>query len=108
LRLRIEYFDQNESFAASLPREGIVEDELQFTDSRGPWFLVKLDEPLSYQGSRYSNLLLMSRWDGMPIGAKEPTSAFVLLVPQGVVPSPSHSFKEFPHVAWAMVATLNP
>ena len=108
MRLRVEYFDQNESLAASLPREGRVERELQFTDSRGPWFLVKLDAPLSYQGSPYSRLLLMSRWDGVPVGGNEPTSAFVLLVPQGVVPSPSHSFKGFPHVAWARVVTLNP
>jgi hypothetical protein len=107
LRLRIEYFDHNESFSASLPCEGVVEDKLQFTDSQGPWFLVKLDESLSYQGTNYSSVLLMSRWEGMPIGGEEPTSVFVLLVPQGVTPSPAHSYREFPHVAWAMAVTLN-
>jgi hypothetical protein len=43
LRLRIEYFDQNENVAPLLPREGVVERELQLAGSRGPWFLLRLD-----------------------------------------------------------------
>lgn len=108
MRLRIEYFDQNEDFSASLPREGTVEGQLQFTDSEGPWFLVNLDEPLLYEGANYSRLLIMSRWDGFAIGGKKPTSVFILLVPQGKVPSPSLSYKEFPHVAWGMACLVTP
>ena len=45
MRLRIEYFDQNESFAPFLPRAGRVVAELSSTDGATDWFLLKLDEP---------------------------------------------------------------
>ena len=102
-RLLIEYFDQNERFASLLPRVGTVERVLRFRDSIGPWFLVALDEPMSWEAVVYQRLLLMSRWAGYPIGGKEPTSAFLLLVPPAVEPNPSSSSKDFVHVAWVLV-----
>lgn len=107
-RLRIEYFDQNESFASQLPRLGTIEHELVFSDSAGPWFLVKLDSPVLYEGQSCSRLLLGSRWDGYPIGGQEVTSVFILLVPEGLVLKPDQSRNEFTHVAWGLVyiATL--
>ena len=109
MRLRIEYFDQNERFASLLPREGVVDRILEFTDSKGPWFLVTLDTPIQYEGKDYEQLLLMSRWNGYPIGGHEPTSVFVLLVPRdGKALESSRSYKEFLHVAWGMVSTIAP
>ncbi|MES2791160.1 MAG: hypothetical protein V4719_16215 [Planctomycetota bacterium] len=104
-RLRIEYFDQNESFASQLPRLGTIEQELAFVDSAGPWYLVRLDAPVFYQEKGYSQLLLMSRWVGYSIAGQEKTSVFMLLVPDGVAPKPTQSHKLFSHVAWG-VATL--
>jgi hypothetical protein len=102
-RLLIEYFDQNERFAPLLPRVGTVEKVLQFRDSIGPWFLVALDEPVSWEAVTYQRLLLMSRWNGYPIGGKEPTSAFLLLVSPAIEPNPSNSYKDFVYVAWGLV-----
>jgi hypothetical protein len=69
----------------------------------GPWFLVALDEPVSWEAVTYQRLLLMSRWAGCPIGGKEPTSAFLLLVPSAVEPNPSSSYKDLVCMAWVLV-----
>ena len=103
-QLRIEYFDQNESFAGQLPRLGVIEEELAFTDSTGPWYLVRLDATVSYGEQSYSRLLLMSRWEGYQIGGTEETSVFILLVPESVAPNVHQSHKQFVHVAWGMVS----
>jgi hypothetical protein len=106
-RLLIEYFDQNERFASLLPRISTVEKVLQFKDSIGPWFLVALDEPVNWEAVTYQRLLLMSRWDGYPIDGKEPTSAFLLLVPPDVEPNPLSSYKDFVYVAWGLVRVID-
>jgi hypothetical protein len=105
-RLRIEYFDQNESFASQLPRLGIIEQELAFADSPGPWYLVRLDAPVFYQEQRYSQLLLKSRWEGYPVNGQAETSVFMLLVPEGVAPQADQSHTQFVHVAWGLAYTI--
>ena len=103
MRLRIEYFDQNEAFAKQLPREGQVVAMPKSCDSPLPWHLVQLDAPVVYEQVEYTLLLLASRWEGHPIGGTEPTSVFILLVPSsssGVTDGFSH--KHFPHIAWGM------
>jgi hypothetical protein len=49
MRLRVEYADQNESFASYLPRTG--QTVRSFTSDKGTvgWLLLRLDEPFEYQ-----------------------------------------------------------
>jgi len=103
MRLRIEYFDQNESFAALLPREGVVVSNPRCADSPLAWHLLRLDVPLSYDGAEYSHFLIASRWEGQPIGEDTATSVLILLVPSvAAAVSDGFSRKQFAHVAWGM------
>lgn len=115
-RVRLEYFDQNESFAFCLPREGTILD--CFTTSNvDDWYLVELDQPIEYQikigeAFRYrlvkaSHLLIRSRWDGHNIGEIEPTSVFIVLVEQNQLPLVTPlEIAQYHHVAWGMCHTL--
>jgi len=103
MRLRIEYFDQNESFAPELPREGAVVARPRSSDSQLSWHLVRLDVPITYEQVAYTHLLLASRWEGCPIGGSESTSVFILLVPPATSSvADGFSHKHYPHVAWGM------
>ena len=108
MRLRVEYFDQNESFAAQLPREGVVVAQPKSGDSDLSWYLVRLDAPVTYEHAVYTHVLLASRWDGHPLVGPEPTSVFILLVPPphtSVVDGFSH--KRYLHVAWGMSSVVD-
>jgi hypothetical protein len=105
MRLRIEYFDQNDAFAAQLPREGTVVARPTSCDSRHDWYLIHLDTPIVYNEVTHSCLLIASRWKGYPIGASEPTSVFILLVPPSTPVSDGFSHHQFEHVAWGMAHT---
>jgi hypothetical protein len=105
-RIWIEYFDQNNAFAAQLPREGRVEQELRFVDSAVPWYLLRLDEGVRWEGRSYSRLLLASRWAGMSIREREPTSVFLLLVPEEARPQCGQSITQYVHVAWGLARAL--
>ncbi len=102
MRLRIEYFDGNDVFAALLPREGMVVATPQCADSELAWHLVRLDAPLTYEGTEYSRLLVASRWRGHAIRADAATSVFILVVPSTAVVADGFSYKSFRHVAWGM------
>lgn len=102
MRLRIEYADQSEAFASQLPREGVVVATLTSSDSAHAWYLVQLDAPVTYNGVSHSRILIASRWDRCPVGAREPTSVFILLVPPSTQVANGFSHHAFPHVAWGM------
>ena len=102
MKLRIEYFDHNESFSALLPREGCVVSTPECADSKLVWHLLLLDEPLSYEGAEYSHFLVASRWQGQAIGGSAGTSVFILLVPSNAVVADGFSHKSFLHIAWGM------
>ena len=111
MRLRVEYFDQNESFAAYLPRVGQTTRSFVSDDGASGWFLFELDEPFEYQlkvneAFRFreivvTHFLLRSRWEGHDVGAIEPTAVFVLLVEEGALPvkEPIH-VEDYVHIAW--------
>lgn len=107
MRLRIEYYDQNERFAPLLPRDGIVVSEPACADSSLAWHLLRLDVPISYEGVEYSHFLVASRWQEQPIGAAAPTSVFILLVSSANAVSDGFSHKQFPHVAWGMARVVS-
>jgi hypothetical protein len=102
MRARLDYFDQNETFAALLPREGTIERFLSSADG-GKWGLFHLDAPPAYEGKSYDYFLLRSRWAGYEIGGPEATSVFVLLVDDVAKVQDGFNVKEFEHVAWGMV-----
>lgn len=112
--ITVEYFDQNESFKHLLPRSGRVTREVSLGDWGAGWYLLELDEAFDYQHKvaephgfkemRISHLLIKSRWRGFEINGDEPTSVFVLLVPDPSVLDKSNlSGKDFIHVCWGMV-----
>ena len=102
MRARLDYFDQNESFAALLPREGTIERFLSSADG-GKWGLFHLDAPAEYEGKSYDYFLLRSRWAGYEIGGADATSVFILLVDDIAKVRDGFDVKEFEHVAWGMV-----
>lgn len=106
MRLRIEYFDQNETFAPLLPREGLVESVPECSDSTHKWHLLRLDAPVVYEGTEYSHFLVASRWRGHEIGGDKPPSVFILLVPAGHGVSAGFSHKQYSHVAWGVAHVL--
>jgi hypothetical protein len=113
MRLRVEYSDQNESFARYLPRVGQTTGSFTSDAGTSGWFLLELDEPFEYQlkvGEAFrvreivvTHSLLRSRWAGHDIGGAKPTSVFVLLVEEGAVPlkGPVH-VEDYVHIAWGM------
>ena len=103
MRLRIEYLDHNESFAAQLPREGVVVAQPMSSDSELSWYLLRLDVPVTYEHAVYKHFLLASRWEGHSVSGPESTSVFILLVPQSEA-SVADGFcrNRYLHVAWGM------
>lgn len=102
MKLRIEYLDHNEHFAALLPREGRVVANPECADSALAWHLIRLDEPLLYKATAHTHFLVASRWQGQAVGEPVPTSVFVLLVPSAVPVENGFSHKHFLHAAWGM------
>lgn len=108
MRVRIEYFDQNETFAAQLPREGLIVATPRASDSSVDWYLVLLDAPVVSEGAEHASVLIASRWKGKPIVGGQPASVFILLVPPGQVVTDGFSYKQFVHVAWGMCHVIAP
>ncbi len=79
-RLRIEYFDQNEDFAEILPRSGTVIKRFE-TENVENWYLLALDDPIEYVRVRHELILIRSRWKDNEVGGLEPTSVFIVLIP---------------------------
>ena len=102
MRVRLEYFDQNDSFAPLLPREGTVERFLSSADG-GKWALFHLDARAAYEGKSYDYFLLRSRWAGYEIGGPARVSVFILLVDDNSKLRDGFRVPEFEHVAWGMV-----
>jgi hypothetical protein len=107
MRLLLEYFDQNDQFAALLPKSGTVERGLRSLDGSG-WALFRLDSQVEYEGHSYDHFLLKSRWQGVPIGGSEPTSVFIVLVAGGRSVPDGFDVQDFAndHVAWGLVRVL--
>lgn len=102
MRLHIEYLDQNESFAAQLPRDGVVVAQPRSIDSQLLWYLVQLDASVIYENVKHTQLLIASRWQDGSIDGVEPTSVFILLVPPNASVPEGFSYKHYSHVAWGM------
>ena len=119
MRIRLDYFDQNDDFASCLPRTGRVVARLSATGGVTDWHLVLLDQAISYRigfpeppPHRFIEthwVLIRSRWQGRPIGEAEPVSVFLLLVQASQLPLPGPiDVQNYYHAAWAMCHTLPP
>ena len=112
MRVRIEYLDQNESFAQHLPVTGRLARQLAAADGQR-WWVVTLDYPLEYQRHvaeplqfelvRSSEVVIGNRWQGREIGGSEPTSVHIL-VPLSATATQAGTLRPdaFHAVAWGM------
>ena len=104
--LRIEYYDQNFSFASCLPRDGKVIQILKSSESDLDWYLLDLIRPILYNNSQYRHLLLASRDKAHFIGDDKPVHVFIRLVPSENIAN-GFSYKQYQLVAWG-IANLIP
>ena len=111
-KLRVGYFDHNESFAQFLPASGVVTQQLALDGGTADWLVLQLDIPIDYQthspehgyrGHHVTHMLICSRWTGHPIG-RDQTSVFVLLdINRVLATKSSYSLTDFQHVCWGIV-----
>ena len=110
-QVNIEYFDQNDSFASLLPRRGTIVRQLRSEKGVDDWFLIRIDDPFDYQINNPNsfsllhceNILIRSRWKGYKIGETEPTSVFILLIPDdNLLNNEVIKVEQFYHIAWGM------
>jgi hypothetical protein len=105
--LRVEYFDQNFSFASCLPRDGKAVRVLKSLENNLDWYLIRLNRPVEYENIQYSHFLLASRHKGCYIGDNKPVDVFILLVPSTHVNiTDGFSFKQFNLVAWGTASVI--
>ena len=104
-RLRIEYFDQNEALAEILPKSGTVSRRFE-TEAVNNWYLLELDDPFEYGIIRHDRILIRSRWEGHEVGDHEPTSVFIVLIPDpSLLEKDPIDIDDFELVAWGMSHT---
>ena len=110
--LAVGYADQNEGFAAYLPRTGIVVRQITLKDWGSDWLVLQLRDPFDYQfgslaaGFRVitvTHFLVRSRWAGHAIGARQ-TSVFLLLDGNHVLDT-KQQFRstDFIHICWGII-----
>lgn len=115
-KILVEYYDQNESFAGFLPRTGRIEKTYK-CESANTWCLLQLDDPFDYQLRldefeygliHNTHFLIRSRWQEHELGGADPTSVFILLIPDRLsVEEGFFETKKCRHVAWGMAHTLS-
>ena len=117
LKIRIDYDDQNESFAKFLPRNSQIIQQLTDEYGNNDWFLVKLDEPFEYQlkiGDNFQfrlincdKFLIRSRWKNQRVDSEEGTSVFIMLIPDELkllnIPI---RMDDYVHIAWGYVKLI--
>lgn len=107
-RIWLDYYDQNEKFEkAFLPQS--CEVVRRFVDEFGleDWYLVRLTAPLCYNDKPYGHLMIRSRWADCALGGKEPTSVFIVLVPDPDVISERFHLDRSLFIAWGMASRDN-
>src|SRR3982750_3729850 len=110
--LTVGYFDQNESFAAYLPRSGTVIRQITLEDWGSDWLVLQLPQPFEYQlgsldtgfrAATITQFLVHSRWAGHAIGGQQ-TSVFLLLDADRVLDT-KQQFRstDFIHICWGII-----
>jgi hypothetical protein len=107
-KVRVEYFDQNSDFERCFPSQTCeVVRQFSSIDGAKDWFLLKLEQPFVYRESKNTHLLVRSRWEGYEIGGVEPTSVFILLIPNEEFLREPIDIEKFNHVAWGMIYPIS-
>lgn len=103
MRVRISYFDQNESLRQFFPVSGTVaETEFHAATGEHHWRIVDLDQPLATPAGEFGKLLIASRWRGHSATDPE-TSVFVLGVPAHLkTPAEGFDVRAYPWLLWGM------
>lgn len=103
MRIRISYFDQNESLRSFFPVSGTVaETEFRAVTGEHGWRIVDLDQPLATPSGDFGKLLIASRWKGHSATDPE-TSVFVLGVPRhSKEPGEGFDVHAYPWLVWGM------
>lgn len=118
LKLKIYYYDQNESFSKFLPRNGQIIQQLTDEYGNNDWFLFKLDIPFEYQfqiGGNFQfqlvncdKFLIRSRWKNQAIDSEEGTSVFIMLVPDdSKLQNTPIKIDDYIHIAWGYANKKN-
>ena len=109
VRVHLSYFDHTEPFRRALPESGLTGRVVRRIALQGvgnDWALLALDQPFEYEDRRHDVVLLKSRWEGYKLGGPEPTSVFIVLIPDAsVLDKAVLDSKDFEHVAWGMART---
>lgn len=103
MRIRISYFDQNESLRPLFPVSGTVAVP-EFRAARGEhdWRIVDLDRPLATPAGEFGRLLIASRWKDHSATGPE-TSVFVLGVPiHSKEPAEGFDVHTYPWLIWGI------
>src|SRR5688500_7823044 len=99
-QLRIEYFDMNSAFETIFRRSEKIARRFK-TELVDNWLLLELDIPFYYKDQNNTHILIRSRWQKHEIGEKEPTSIFVLLIPDNsLLENNLIDIDKFDHVVW--------
>jgi hypothetical protein len=108
--IRVRYFDQNETFAKSIPKHGLigrVARQLSLRDWGDDWLVLTLTSPFDYEGHSYQQIVVKSRWKDHHLGGASETSVFILLCsdPNVLCKSVPES-ADFNFVAWGMAESM--
>ena len=117
LKIKIDYYDQNEDFAKFLPRSGQIMQQLTDEYGNNDWFLVELDEAFDYQLKTGENFqfklincdkfLIRSRWRDQQINSKDGTSIFIMLIPdEKKLANVPIRISDYVHIAWGYAKTV--
>ncbi|MCO6509459.1 MAG: hypothetical protein J5I65_01585 [Aridibacter famidurans] len=102
-RIWLDYYDQNDGFdEAFTPQSCEVVKRFRGAFGEFDWYLIELDTPVVYEGRKYVNLMIRSRWIGYRIGDEDPTSVFIVLVPDAGKLTDPFSLDQDLFVAWGM------
>jgi len=111
IRVKVDPYDTAPPY---LPLSGTITRQIRAHDNVNNWFVLTADKPFEFQERippgpytfrRFEcpNILIRSRWVGCEVGDKEPTSVFILIVPdQSLLEHEPIDPKDFIFDAWGM------
>lgn len=101
-RLMLEYADHNEDFRSLLPVYGMIHRRIKIKHT--DFFVLKLEKPILYAGTSFSELVIKARNFGEHLGVKEESPVHILLPATGIIDERNKfEVDEFEQVAWGVL-----
>lgn len=100
-RVFLTYADQNDWIKDELPRTGTIERMLRI-GNKSDNFLISLDEPIFFNNSSFSQVVVRERILGSYIGSSKETDVHLLL-PKHVPMGDKEQWDSFDHSAWLTI-----